>query len=144
MSDPIPPDGTTGIWKAVRAGSFLQQIGPLLAARDVAGGYVYALQTGAEHANAIGLVHGGVLCSLADQAIAMVAWEAAGRTPTVTVQMDTRFIAAAAPGSRIEARARLTHRSGTMMFLEAELTDGTATLALTTAVFKTSRKGALT
>jgi acyl-coenzyme A thioesterase PaaI-like protein len=43
------------------------------------GGYVYALRTGDQHKNPIGLVHGGVVTSPRDQAMALVAWQATGR-----------------------------------------------------------------
>ena len=128
------------IWKALNAGPFMGAIGPFEAARDGEGGYVYALQTGADHANAIGLVHGGVICSLLDQALAMVAWTAADRAPTVTVQMDTRFVGAARPGARLEARAQLRQRTGSMMFLDAEVTEAGRAISLASSVMKISKR----
>lgn len=129
-------------WKPLKAGAFMENVGPLMAARDGEGGYVYALDTTQDHANALGLVHGGVITSMLDQAIAMVAWHAADRAPTVTVQMDTRFTGAARPGARLEARAKLRQATGSMMFLDAEVADGARIVALASAVMKISRKAA--
>lgn len=129
-------------WKPLKAGAFMENVGPLMAARDGEGGYVYALDTTQDHANALGLVHGGVIASLLDQAIAMVAWHAADRAPTVTVQMDTRFVGAARPGARLQARAKLRQATGSMMFLDAEVADGARIVALASAVMKISRKAA--
>ena len=126
--------------KPLNAGAFMANIGPLLKKKDQDGDTFYALETTAQHANALGLVHGGVIASLLDQAIAMVAWTAAGRVPTVTVQLDTRFVSAAKPGVELQARANMRHRSTSMMFLDAEILDGNKVIALATAVMKISRK----
>lgn len=120
----------------LKAGPFMAAIGPVEAARDDDGGYVYALQTGEDHANALGSIHGGVICSLLDHALALVAWNAADRAPTVTVQMDTRFAAPARPGARLEARAKLRSRSGSMLFLDAEVTEAGRVIGLASGVMK--------
>lgn len=117
-------------------------IGPLLAKRDEQGGFIYSLEAREEHTNAIGLVHGGVISSLLDQAISMAAWTAADRAPVVTLQLDTRFLRAAKPGALIEARATIRHRSGSMIFVDAEAVDDAQTLALATAIMKISRGAA--
>lgn len=131
-------------WKPLKAGAFMDGIGPVLAAKDADGGYIYALEVTEAHVNALGLVHGGVISALLDQAIAMVAWRAAERAPTVTVQMNTRFTGAAKPGARLEARALVKHQTGSMMFLDAEVTDSShpdpRPVALATAIMKISRK----
>lgn len=129
-------------FKPLNTGGFMGEIGPLLSRRDGEGGFVYALETDARHVNGIGLIHGGVTGALLDQAIAMLAWEASERAPTVTVQMDTRFLEAARPGDFLEARARLAHRAGSMLFLDGELRAGGRPVAMATAVMKILRKGA--
>lgn len=128
------------IWKPLKAGGLMDKIGPVISARDEEGGFVYALETTTDHSNALGLVHGGVITSLLDQAIALVAWNAADRAPCVTVQLDTRFVSAAKPGVRLDARATVRETSGAMMFLDAEVLEGARVIALATAVMKISRK----
>ncbi|WP_090060652.1 PaaI family thioesterase [Celeribacter neptunius] len=120
----------------------MEQIGPLMSARNELGGFVYALQTTKDHSNALGLVHGGVITSLLDQAIALEAWNAADRAPCVTVQLDTRFVSASKPGARLQARATVRETTGSLMFLDAEVLDGVQVIALATAVMKISRKAA--
>lgn len=134
-------DDTRGekTWKALKSGPFADRIGPVLALRE-GDGFAYAIQTDDGHANALGLVHGGVITALLDQALAMVAWQAADRAPTVTVQMDTRFAGPARPGALLEARASLRHRTGSMMFLDATIHEGTRTVALGSAIMKITRK----
>lgn len=126
-----PPPGAAA-WKPLRAGPFIDAIGPILRARDAAGAAVYGFASAARHANALGSVHGGALTSVLDQALAVEAWNAAGRAPTVTLQMDTRFIAAARAGDCV----RIRHRARGMIFLDADLSAGTTLIATATAVMK--------
>lgn len=108
-------------WKTLKGAGLMEAIGPLLARRD-GDRWVYGLATDSRHANAIGVIHGGTLCALADQAMSVIAWEAAERQPVVTIHMDTSFIASAAPGDFLEAEARITARTGSMLFVEATVT----------------------
>lgn len=128
---PIPAD-----WKAVRAGAYFDLIGPLLRPRAAEERNTFGLQTDQSHVNPIGIVHGGVLASLLDQAIAIVAWEAADRQPTVTVQIDTRFLGVAKVGDFLEARATVRHATRTLTFVDAEITSPTGPVASASAIMK--------
>lgn len=127
-------------WKALKAGPFMATLGPLLTRRDDEGGFIYALETREEHANALGLVHGGVISSLLDQAISMVAWTAADREPVVTMRLDTRFLRATKPGARLAARAQIRHIAGSTIFVDAEVSRDMEIVALATALMKISRR----
>ncbi|QDY70278.1 PaaI family thioesterase [Qingshengfaniella alkalisoli] len=118
----------------------MEMIGPLLASKDADGNHFYALQTDNRHENRLGLIHGGAITTLLDQAIALIAWDAADRMPTVTLQMDTRFISAAKPGAFLVARAKARHTSRSIVFLDAELLDQNRLVATATAVMKILRK----
>lgn len=135
---PVPPG-----WRIVQADGFVAHIGPLLCANAGGERKVFALQTTDLHSNHIGLVHGGVLTSLLDQAIAIVAWNAADRQPVVTIQMDTRFLAAVRAGELLEVRPRIRHATRSLMFVDADLTCGSTTVAVASAIMKiTSTIGA--
>lgn len=125
-------------WKPLRAGPFMQLIGPLMR-RETPQGRRYALAAAAEHGNLVGLVHGGALASLLDHAMAVEAWEIAERRPVVTVQMELRCLAAARPGGLIEAEVRLLRRAGSMMFLEATARSGETAIAAASTVMKIAR-----
>lgn len=125
-------------WKPLNAGNFMALVGPLLSVRADDGSFIYGLQTGDQHKNAIGIVHGGVITSLLDQAIAMVTWTAADRKPTVTVQMDVRFMNAAKAGDLIEARANVHHTTRSLMFIDATVNCGKKVLSTASAVMKIS------
>ncbi len=128
------PDG----WRIVRTDGFMALIGPLLRSSEPEDKKLYGLQTTDRHRNHIGLVHGGVLTSLLDQVIAIEAWNAADRQPTVTVQMDTRFLGAAKAGDFLEVRPAIRHATRSMMFVDAEIVCGGVPIAGATAIMKIS------
>jgi uncharacterized protein (TIGR00369 family) len=65
------------------------------------------------------IVHGGAIATLADEALASVAFTAAeeGET-TVTADLKVDFLRPAVPG-RLIARATVRHRTGRLAFCEA-------------------------
>ncbi|WP_068112276.1 PaaI family thioesterase [Tropicimonas marinistellae] len=130
-------------WRNLQIAGFMDQIGPLQRSTREGEADRYGLATNDSHANHIGSIHGGVIASLLDQVIALTAWQAADRQPTVTVQMDTRFLGAAKAGDFLESRARLRHATRTLLFVDGEVTRGDAPIATATAVMKITpmRKG---
>lgn len=125
-------------WRELAIDGYMGLVGPLLT-RRIDGAKVYALRTGAQHRNAIGLVHGGVISGLIDQVVALEAWNASGRQPMVTVQIDVRFLGAARPGDLLEGRAQVRHRTQSLMFVDADLRCGEAAIATASAILKISR-----
>lgn len=123
-------------WRELKLDGFMRHIGPLLKSTKPEDRRVYGLQMGERHKNGLGHIHGGVITSFLDQVIALEAWEAADRRPTVTVQMDTRFLSAAHIGDLLEARAQVRHATRSMMFVDADLCCGTTSIACASAVMK--------
>ena len=110
-------------WKLIRAGidtDFSALIGPFWARREDAG-WTYAFRAEPRHANPRGVIHGGMLMSFADQALSLLAWEAAGRRPCATVGLNNQFIAAAKPGDWIVARGRVVRRTRSLVFMQGIL-----------------------
>ncbi|MFZ4287782.1 PaaI family thioesterase [Variovorax sp. HJSM1_2] len=112
-------------WKQVKsAGVFMDLVGPLWARREregVAAAWRYGLLLTPRHLNPAGVVHGGLLETLMDHALSAIAWEAAGRVPCVSVQLDSHFLSAARAGEFIEASGLVVHRSQSMVFLRGGL-----------------------
>ena len=123
-------------WKELRAGPFIDGIGPLLRTTAQDGERKYGLQTGDRHCNAIGTVHGGLISSLLDHALAIEAWNAANRRATVTLQMDTRFISAVKSGDFLCATINLRQAKKTLLFLDADAMVGSQLAATASAVMK--------
>ncbi|KMK68538.1 PaaI family thioesterase [Puniceibacterium sp. IMCC21224] len=126
-------------WRELKIDGFVALIGPLLRSTRFESDNTYGLQTQDKHKNQIGIVHGGVLSSLLDQVIAITAWNAVDRQPTVTVQMDTRFLGAAMAGDFLEIRATIRHATRSLVFVDADITCGTKMIASATAVMKISK-----
>lgn len=112
MSD---DDLTEAGWKVRPVDGFMTSIGPLWSRREGAG-FAYAVRAGQQHANALGVIHGGLLCTLLDHAMLVNAWDRAGRRPCVTVSLDVRFVAAASPGDLLIARGLLDEQGRTLVF----------------------------
>ncbi|MGH1570871.1 PaaI family thioesterase [Methylobacterium sp. P31] len=78
-----------------------------------------------EHANNLGIAHGGILCTLLDVALGTAARLSAGR-PVVTLDMQTRFLS---PGrGLLVAEGRVTRAGRSVIFCEAEIRDGAGEL----------------
>lgn len=116
-------------WKVLGLPGFMGQAGPLMSRRD-AGEWVYGLQTTGTHLNPAGVVHGGALATLMDHALSTVAWEACGRVPCITLELNTHFLSAVRPGQLVEARATVTRRTRSLVFMQGQLTvNGDAVLS---------------
>jgi acyl-CoA thioesterase len=81
-------------------------------------GYAKALMdvTG-NHVNLFQMAHGGAIFSIADQAC-----EAAGNSfgePAVAIQNNIHFLSPGKPGDRLEATARVVHRTRRIGLIEA-------------------------
>jgi uncharacterized protein (TIGR00369 family) len=98
------------------------------------------LLTGARHVNPAGLVHGGLLATLMDHALSATAWEASGRLPCVTVQLDTQFIAAVQPGSFLVASSTITRQTASLIFMRGVLTVEARVVATGSAILKVVKK----
>lgn len=120
VGDIIKESQPSGDWRELKLGGLMGRIGPLLA-RRYGDSWRYALRTGEEHGNPIGVIHGGTLMTLLDQTATLIALWLTGEKAVLTVQMDTRFLASAKVGDLIEGEARLRHSTRSMLFIDAEL-----------------------
>jgi len=103
-------------WKARDLPGFIGRSGPLWTRRGE-DGWSYGFAIGPQHLNPARVAHGGALTTLLDHVISTVAWEAAGRAPCVTLQLDTHFLAAVREGAFAQARAEVAHRTGGLLFM---------------------------
>jgi len=87
-------------------------------------GATLEMDAGTQHHNPMGIVHGGVLCDLADAAmgVAMAAALEEGEAFS-TVELQMNYFRAVTEG-RLTALGRLVRRGRTTAYLESEITDG--------------------
>ena len=117
--DDTPPDPAAG-WNAMRASDYPALVGPFLARRE-GDAWRYAFVAEQRHLNLGGVVHGGMLMSFADDALGATIFEAVGRRPVTTVQLNTQFIAPVRLGELVEARAEVLRRTRTVVFVRGLL-----------------------
>ena len=113
----------TAEWKMRAIQGFIAHAGPLWARREC-DGWAYGFAISTQHLNPVGVVHGGALLTLVDHAMSTVAWEAAGRVPCVTLQLDSHFAAPVLAGQFVEARAQVARRTGSLIFMRGDLRVG--------------------
>jgi len=126
-------------WKKLSVEGFFSTIGPLWA-RRAADTWEYGLQVQSQHHNGIGIAHGGMLMTLMDQAVSLIAWSAAGRIPCATIQLDTHFVAPAQAGDFIIAQAEVTRQTSSLIFLRGTLSVGGQIIMTAQGVMKVMRQ----
>lgn len=129
------PDLEAAGWKRRELSGFAGLTGPLWTRKDD-DAWVFGLLAEAKHANPAGIVHGGMLATLLDHTLSVLAWEANGRVPCVTVGLDVQFLAPATPGDFIEARGRIVRRTASLAFAQGTLAVADAPIATASAIIK--------
>lgn len=82
-------------WRSEADEGFIGLVGPLWR-KD--GEALFGLRAESRHANMVGIVQGGALMTIADRALGLLAWEATGQRPCVTIGFETQFVGAARIG----------------------------------------------
>jgi len=124
-----------GGWKRLNGGTFMNHIGPLWTTKGEAY-WRYGLQADARHLNPAGQVHGGVLQTLIDHVLSLVAWRAVDRRACITLHTDSQFLSGVSSGEFIEAHATETHRTRGMIFMRGSLAVGTRPVLHAQGIFK--------
>ena len=120
MSAPTAFDPAEHGWKALKSKGFFAEVGPLWSKRHDEG-WEYGLLVEPRHENGVGVVHGGMLVTLLDQAISLVAWAANAQQPCTTIHLDTHFVAPSVAGDFIVARGEVARKTSSLIFLRGTL-----------------------
>jgi uncharacterized protein (TIGR00369 family) len=134
----LPFDPHAEGWKPLPAEDYPALIGPFWAKREPGEPrrWRYGFLAEKRHANIGGVVHGGMLMSFADDMLGMAVWEAAGRKPCTTVQLNTHFISPARIGDFVESRAEVMRATRTVVFVRGTLAVGDRTVVAADGVWK--------
>lgn len=140
MSDPTPPNASHAAlvdagWRSVALPGYFSLIGPAFS-REEDDGLAYALPVGASHMNPAGVLHGGVVTSLLDQVLSMIASRATDGAPCFTLQLDVNFLAAVRQGQTLEARGQVMRASSSLVFTRGTASVGGGLVATASALFK--------
>ena len=103
-------------WKEMKDGAMPGGLGAAYAKR-VDGAWCYGFLTRDDQINPAGAIHGGILMAFADHVLGLYVWEAANRSPNVTIQLNTHFLGAVSPGDFLELRGEVTRATGSLVFV---------------------------
>ena len=118
---------------------FEMSAGPFLYRRDEEGRLVFSLEIEPKHCNSGGIVHGGLMMTMADLTVCATAREGTDDARAITISMNSDFLSGGRVGEVIEARGEVLHRTGTMAFMRASLSVEGRPLLNVNAVIKRIR-----
>jgi len=106
-------------------------------ARPSAKGVSLGIRASAAHANSRGLVHGGLITALADNAMGLSCGEHAGNTAgLVTISLSVDFVGLAKVGQWVEIRPEVIRTGRSLCFASALVLADNSVCARASGVFK--------
>lgn len=125
-----------GYVRLERPGTFLETVGPVYLRVREGDTPLIGLRVGKKHLNIRGIVHGGMLATLADSALGIaLSGSRKPRIPMVTVNLSTDFVGSAREGDWIEARVAITRIGGRLAFANCFLHVDEAPILRASGVF---------
>lgn len=110
---------------------------PLYSRRAEGGAVQIGLWLAPQHCNARGMVHGGVIAALADNAMGLTYATGIERTGgVVTVNLTIDYVATGKVGDWLQVSPRLIRSGRSMGFVDALVTAHDAVIARASAVFR--------
>jgi len=106
--------------------------------------YEFKTTINENHLNAIGITHGGFICSLIDAGAGTAAHRCAGQAPCVTVSLDLKFIATTKIGDEIVGFTKILKKTKSMVFLICHLKSKDKIIASASGIWKILKQKPLT
>ena len=141
MSKSTPPPPIEGYTIYDPIDPFENDAGPFYWRLLNDGSHHFVLRTEERHANAHGLIHGGLMMTMADLTMAVTA-KGDPDDVYVTVSFNSEFVAPGHAGDLVEARGELVRRTGSMAFVRGNIHVGERTLFVCSGVMKRVGKNA--
>ncbi|HMO45939.1 MAG TPA: PaaI family thioesterase [Rubrivivax sp.] len=114
-------------------GPFTEPLGPLFIRQDGGG---FALRAADRHCNARGVMHGGMLITLADQTLGLTVQRAVGTVEVATVSLNCDLVDSARPGELVEGEATVTRITRSIVFVRGSLRCGERVLLSASGLWK--------
>jgi uncharacterized protein (TIGR00369 family) len=124
-------------WKIVKQAGFGDLIGPIWRNGEARFGFLVE----AKHLNFADIVHGGMLTTLADQAMGMTALRATGNKPHATIELNMQFVGAVRLGEFVEAHCEIVRITRAIIFMQCKLVVGARAVANATGIWKIRGEG---
>ena len=80
----------------------------------------YAFVVDERHVNMRGVIHGGMLMTLADMTLGQTAWDACDHANCVTLSMQSQFLKTARTGDIVEVKPQVTRRTRSLIFIRGD------------------------
>ena len=106
--------------------------------------YEFKTTINENHLNAIGITHGGFICSLIDAGAGTAAHRCAKLAPCVTVSLDLKFIATTKIGDEIVGFTKILKKTKSMVFLICHLKSKDKIIASASGIWKILKQKPLT
>ena len=106
--------------------------------------YEFKTTINENHLNAIGITHGGFICSLIDAGAGTAAHRCAGQAPCVTISLDLKFIATTKIGDEIVGFTKILKKTKSMVFLICHLKSKDKIIASASGIWKILKQKPLT
>jgi uncharacterized protein (TIGR00369 family) len=89
-----------------------------------------------KHLNRSGNLHGGMLMTLADNAMAIAAREATGSKRHATIELNIQFVGSVRLGEFVEAHPEVVRATRSVIFMQAKMFVGTRVVVTTNGIWK--------
>jgi uncharacterized protein (TIGR00369 family) len=110
-------------------------VGPAFG-RGEKGARRYAFRPQAHHCNMRGVVHGGMLMTLADMTLGQAVWDMTDNAACVTLNMQTQFLKSVREGEVIEVAPEMTRRTRALVFMRGDFMVGADIVMTASSVWK--------
>jgi len=98
--------------------------------------YEFKTTINKNHLNAVGITHGGFLCSLIDAGAGTGASRCAEHNPCITISLDVKFIGATRIGDEIVGFTKILKKTNSMVFLICHLKSKGKIIASASGIWK--------
>ncbi|MDB5314659.1 MAG: thioesterase superfamily protein [Rhodospirillales bacterium] len=131
----IPFDPLAEGWHVLPERGFPVHVGTFFG-KQFEAGLRYGFVAEQRHLNVGGVVHGGMLMTFMDDMLGTTVWEAAGRQPVSTIQLNSRFVSPARLGEFVECVPRVERMARSVAFIRGELLVGDRLVMAADGVWK--------
>jgi uncharacterized protein (TIGR00369 family) len=125
-------------WTEVPAQGYLAYVGPFWE-RQTLEGVLFGLLVEPKHLNRSGVVHGGMLATLADRSLDRAAKQGAPDQRHVTIELNVQYISPAYPRDFVIARCHPLRQTASVAFVRGTLEAGERLVASLSGIWKIQR-----
>jgi uncharacterized protein (TIGR00369 family) len=122
-------------WKSIPSVGFGELTGPMWR-REEAGRPRFGFVVAQKHLNRAGNLHGGMLMTFADQAMAMTARHATKVPRFATIELNIQFVAAVHIGEFVEAQCEVVRATRAIIFMQVRMLVGARSVVTANGIWK--------